>query len=78
MRNAQVGDIVVYTNGMKMKIVGSVDYQGNREFILVCIDTWEVHRTLQSIDTMRDLVLSEEMQVEKVIPGQTTLIVKSI
>ena len=78
MRNAQVGDIVVYTNGMKMKIVGSVDYQGNREFLLVCIDTWEVHRTIQSIDTMRDLVLSEEMQVEKVIPGQKTLVVSSI
>ncbi len=78
MRNAQVGDIVVYTNGMKMKIVGTMDWQGNREFLLVCIDTWEVHKTLHSIDTMRDLVLGEDMQVENVIPGQTTLIVKSI
>jgi hypothetical protein len=78
MRNAQVGDIIIYTNGMKMKIVGTMDIQGNREFLLVCIDTWEVHATLQSIDTMRDLVLSEEMQVEKVIPGQKTLVVSSI
>lgn len=65
MRNFEVGDIVVYNNGQKFRIVKN---SGNI-YYLVGVDDWLVYFTLESISSHKDFIHHPDLHVTEVIPA---------
>lgn len=62
MLNVEVGDIVIYSNGQKFRVV-----KGKHSYLMVGLYDFEVYFEVVSIDSLMDLNLHEDIYVLDII-----------
>jgi hypothetical protein len=73
MINLEVGDIIFFSNGQKMRIL-----KNREKFLFVCIKTWEVYLELNDIEHIYQFGDDNGIYIEGIVKSRDVSTVQAI